>query len=147
MKSIVALVDFSDVALSVLGQVQALAQAFKSHVTVLHGVPMSHAVVDLGVASPAVAQPPTPEAIRADLARLEKLTEPLRSAGVDLTLKQFHNTTVENIVEEALRFAADVIVVGSHRHNSIYNLIVGSVTHDLLMRARCPVLVVSNQST
>ena len=67
----------------------------------------------------------------------------MRAAGVDLMLKQFHNTTVEHIVEEALRFETDVIVVGSHRHNSIYNLIVGSVTHDLLMRAKCPVLVVS----
>ena len=143
MKSIVALVDFSDVSSSVLKQVQTLAQAFKSHVTVLHGMPASHAVVDLGVASPAIAQPPTPEAIQADLARLEKVTEPLRAAGVDVTLKQFHNTTVENIIKEALRIAADVIIVGSHRHNSIYNLIVGSVTHDLLMRAKCPVLVVS----
>ena len=146
MKAIVALVDFSDVSSNVLQQVQTLAQAFKSHVTILHGVPMSHAVVDVGVASPAVAQPPTPEAIQADLARLEKLTEPLRAAGVDLSLRQFHNTTVENIVKVALQCEADVIVVGSHRHNSIYNLIVGSVTHDLLVRAKCPVLVVSTQA-
>ena len=146
MKAIVALVDFSDVSLGVLQQVRTLAQAFKSHVTILHGVYTIHAVVDLGVASPTIAQPPTPEAVRADLARLEKLTEPLRAAGVDLSLKQFHNTTVEHIVEEALRFEADVIIVGSHRHNSFYNLIVGSVTHDLLMRAKCPVLVVSTLS-
>ena len=142
MKNIVALVDFSDVAQNVLKQVQTLAQAFKSHVTILHGIPMRHAVVDVGLASPSIQQEATAEQVQADLARLEKLTEPLKACGVDVGLKQFHDTNVEHIVEEALRNEADIIVVGSHHHSSIYNLIVGSVTHDLLMRAKCPVLVV-----
>jgi nucleotide-binding universal stress UspA family protein len=143
MKTIVALVDFSDVALNVLKHVQTLAQAFKSRVTVLHGIPMKRSVVDVGLASPAIHQLPTAEQVQADLARLQKLTEPLRACGVDVSLKQFHDTTVEHIVEEALRVEFDLIVVGSHHHNSIYNLIVGSVTHDLLTRAKSPVLVVS----
>lgn len=142
MKTIVALVDFSDVALNVLKQVQALAQAFKSHVTVLHGIPMRHAVVDVGLASPAVSEEPTAEQVQADLARLQKLTEPLKACGVDVILKEFQDATVGHIVEEALKFEADLIVVGSHHHSSFYNLLVGSVTDLVLKRAKCPVLVV-----
>ena len=143
MKTIVALVDFSDVSANILKHVQTLAVACKSHVRLLHGIPKRPVVVDLGMASPAIPLEPTEKEIQADLARLGKLAEPLRVCGVDVGLKQFHGATIEHIVEEALRFSADLIVVGSHHHSSLYNLLVGSVTHHLLMRAKCPVLVVS----
>jgi nucleotide-binding universal stress UspA family protein len=132
-KSIVALVDFSDVAANVLKQAQAFAQAFKSHVTVLWGVPMSHAVVDGSMQS---------EQVETDLDRVQKMTEPLRTCGVDVSLKRFQGFTTYLVVEEALSIEADLIVVGSHQHNAFYNLLIDSVTHQILKRARCPVLVV-----
>ena len=143
MKTILALVDFSDVSLKVLNQVQVLAQAFKSHVTILHGIPMMPLVVDSVLGTPMIPQEQTAVEIQADLARLEMLTEPLRKCGVDVSLKQFHGLSIEQISQEALQFGADLIVVGSHHHNSLYNLLVGSVTHNILMGAKCPVLAVS----
>lgn len=143
MKTIVALVDFSEVAQNVLKHVQALAKAFKSRVTILNAMPDRTAVVDVGLASPTVTQNPTEEELQADMARLQKLTEPLNASGLAVHLKQFHRTTVDRVVEEALSSGADLIVVGSHHHNSFYNLLVGSVTDLVLKRAKCPVLVVS----
>lgn len=140
MKTIVALVDFSDVTSSVLKHVETLAKAFKSHVTVLHGVPMMPVVIDGGPVTPSDL---TAEEAAADLERLQKITEPLRACGADVTLEQFRDMTIENLVEKTLRYGADLIVVGSHRHSSIYNLLVGSVTHSILKHAKCPVLVVS----
>ena len=143
MKNIVALVDFSDVALNVLKHVLTFAQAFKSQVTVVHGMPVKTAVIDVALASPSVSQEPTEEEIQADMSRLQKLTEPLRACGLGVNLKQFHGSTIDRIVEEALRSEADLIVVGSHHHNAFYNLLVGSVTTKILTQAKCPVLVVS----
>ena len=143
MKTIVALVDFSDVAVSVLKKVQAHAQAFKSHVTILHGIQEKTTVIDVGIASPVVSRKPTVEEVQADLVRLEKITEPLRASGVDVALKQFHDASVDHIVEVALKMETDLIVVGSHQHNAFYNLLVGSVNDQILKRAKCPVLVVS----
>ena len=143
MKTIVALLDFSDLSSNVLKQVQTLALAFKSHVTVLHGIPPKPIIGDFTIASPERSEAPKPEEVRADLLRLEKLTGPLRASGVDVALKQFHDATVDHVVEEALKLSSDLIVVGSHHHNAFYNLLVGSVTELLLRRAKCPVLVVS----
>jgi nucleotide-binding universal stress UspA family protein len=142
MKTIVALVDFSDVATNVLKQVQAIAVAFNSHVNVLHGIPMIHTVVDVGLASPTISQKPTPEQVQADFDRLQRLTELLRTCGVGVNLKQFHDASVESVVQEALKLEADLIVVGSHHHSAFYSLLIGSVTSDILKRAKCPVLVV-----
>jgi nucleotide-binding universal stress UspA family protein len=142
MKTIVALVDFSEVSANVLNQVQVLAEAFKCHVTVLHGIPVKQVVADFTLGSTEIPQEATAEEIRADLAQLQKLTESLTASGVGVTLKQFREATVHLIVEEALKLKGDVIVVGSHHHNAFYNLLVGSVTDLVLKRAKCPVLVV-----
>ena len=50
--------------------------------------------------------------------------------------------TIETIIEEAGRLKVDMIVVGSHGHGAMYQLLVGSVSEGVLHRATCPVLVV-----
>lgn len=142
MKTIIALVDFSDVAPKVIERTVALAKAFGSRVTLLHGLPHQPVVIDVGVAAPTVYREPGEQDIRADEERLRQLGEPLTSAGIPVNLLQLRHATVEHIVEEADRLAADLIIVGSHRHGAFYNLIVGSVTANVLQRAKCPVLVV-----
>jgi len=144
MKTIVALVDFSDVTAKVLQQAKTLAEAFHSHVILLHGLERRAVVVDMGVASPTILQDLTPEDIAEDTAKLLKMTGPVTDAGINLTIRQLPDSTVESIVEEAERLKADMIIVGSHHHGAFYNLIVESVTSGVLKHAACPVLVVPN---
>ena len=49
---------------------------------------------------------------------------------------------VSSILAKAAATKAAYIVLGSHGHGAVYDLIVGSTTHGVLRRARCPVLVV-----
>lgn len=49
---------------------------------------------------------------------------------------------VSSILAKAAATKAVYIVLGSHGHGAVYDLIVGSTTHGVLRRARCPVLVV-----
>jgi nucleotide-binding universal stress UspA family protein len=54
----------------------------------------------------------------------------------------------EIIVAQAKSLCADYVVMGSHGHGSLYDLLVGSTTGGVLRRAACPVVVVpSLQST
>ncbi len=47
-----------------------------------------------------------------------------------------------NIVEQASELNAAYVVLGSHGHTAIYDLLVGSTTHAVLKKAPCPVVVV-----
>ena len=49
------------------------------------------------------------------------------------------------ILEEAERLEAEVIIMGSHGHGALYDLIVGSVTEGVLRKAKCPVLVLPSK--
>src|SRR6185295_13841564 len=118
MKKIVALVDLSDVTPKILQQAQLLAQAFRSQVVILHGLPKQPVVVDIGLASPTVYRDPKPESIQADLEKLQQLSAPLAASGIDVSVQQLSDTSVDKILEETRRMEADLIIVGSHHHSA-----------------------------
>ena len=144
MKTIVALVDFSDVTFKVLKQAHTLATAFGSQVVILHVVPPEPVVLDFGVA-PTVMREPSPETVQAEALRLRELEESLTKHGVQATSRQIHGTTLDSLLEECDKSNPDLIIVGSHRHGAFYSLVVGSVTAGVLKSANCPVLVVPSQ--
>ena len=47
-----------------------------------------------------------------------------------------------SILEEAQRVNADMIVLGSHGHSAIGEVMLGSVAHKIAMKATVPVLLV-----
>ena len=142
MKTILALVDFSDVAARVLAQAQKLARAFGARVVIVHVLKQEPVVIDVGLASPTVLRPPREEVIQAGQAKLLELRDSIAAAGIDVTAQQLPDATMEKILEESRRLEADIIIVGSHHHSALYHLFIGSFTHDLLKLAHCPVLVV-----
>jgi nucleotide-binding universal stress UspA family protein len=48
----------------------------------------------------------------------------------------------EEILNQADELNADLIVMGTHGHGAMYNLLVGSVTKGVLKRSTRPVLLV-----
>ena len=74
--------------------------------------------------------------------QLERFEDKLRNQFIKTQSLQLTGTPIAHIVEQAEKFEADYIVMGSHGHTALYDLLVGSTTHGVLMRARCPVIVV-----
>lgn len=142
MKTIVALVDFSDVTFKVLKQAHQIAKAFDSHVVILHIVAKEPVVMDFGIVSPTVMRTPSAEHIGQEQAMLVELRESLTKFGVNATTRQMPESTLEEVLAEIERLSADLVIMGSHRHGAIYNLLVGSVTDGVLKRTKCPVLFV-----
>lgn len=142
MKTIVTLVDFSDVTGRVIEQARQIAVAFRAKLILLHAVPDEPVVVDLGLASPTIWEPPGVKHIEADYEKLLGLRDTLAGGGVEVSAEQLEDVSVSGVLDEALRLDADLIIVGAHHHSTLYQLFVGTLTQDLLKRAHCPVLVV-----
>ncbi len=140
MKTILAPVDFSAASEAVLGQAIELARALGGRVVLL-----------------TVIQPPviTNEyaALMENLAevmaagernaarRLAELETRVRAAQVPVETLQLNGAPVRQILDQAARVAADYVVMGSHGHTALYDLLVGSTTHGVLLRAPCPVVI------
>ena len=86
------------------------------------------------------------ERIRADGARLlEEAQSTVAAAGVvseAVQVDNFSGAVHEKIVEEAGRWPADLIVIGTHGRRGIGRLVLGSSAENVLRSAPVPVLLV-----
>jgi nucleotide-binding universal stress UspA family protein len=142
MKTIVALVDLSDLTFKVLKQAHQQAAAFHSEVIILHVVAKEPVVIDVGLVSPVVMQEPSAATVQQQYAQLLEMRDSLIKFGVNARVEQFAGAGIETVGAEIQRLQADLVILGSHQHSTLYKLLIGSVSDDLLKRAHCPVLVV-----
>ena len=133
--------DFSDVSAAVLKAAEKHARLRDANLWLIH------------VAEPEpqfVGYKAGPPNVRHDIANhfqqehkeLHLQAEALRKAGITVTPLLVQGPTAATLLKEADRLQADMIIVGSHGHGAVHHLLVGSVTADVLKKARCPVLVV-----
>jgi nucleotide-binding universal stress UspA family protein len=140
MKKILALIDFSDVTPRILAQVRTFAQAMGSSVSLLHVLPPWPVGVDFA---------PSPASLDEFPARQRQLfamRDSLATQGVNVTAQQFEGSVLELLLAQIEQFRPDIIIMGSHGHGALYNLIVGSVTAGILKHAGCPVLLIPSGS-
>jgi nucleotide-binding universal stress UspA family protein len=142
MKTIVALVDFSDVTPKVLEQAALHARTYGARLILLHVVPSEPAVVEFGIASPTLLQPPSERRIEKDYNELLNLRDSLAGSGVQVTAQQLEQADVIKLLDLCHGLEADLIVVGTHHHSTLYQFFLGSYMADVLKLAKCPVLVV-----
>lgn len=141
MKTILAAVDSSSMSDPVIAAAVALAGDAKGRVVLLTVVqppvitseytPMVENIAEITAAGEKAAA-------RQLLAHQQRL----QSEGIATETVQRTGAPVARILEQAEAHAADYIVMGSHGHTAFYDLLVGSTTHGVLLRARCPVVIV-----
>jgi nucleotide-binding universal stress UspA family protein len=146
MKTIVALVDFSDVTAKIVKHAGDLAKAFEARVILLHIVPRESIEVDPNLDSPVLLESVAEQDDSTDFAGLEALRDAVTQRGVKVAIERLTEGTVEKLLEECRTWTADLIVVGSHHHSTIYNWCVGTFTADVLHGASCPVLVIPGEA-
>jgi nucleotide-binding universal stress UspA family protein len=140
-KTILVPVDFSDVTPQVTEVASSIAAAFRGRLILLHVEEPEPAFVGFEPGT----LPMPPQVVRDTRLRekqLEDLRERLSASGLEVTAFHLQGAMAERICEQANTHGADLIVMGSHGHGALYNLLIGSVTSGVLKEARCPVLVV-----
>jgi nucleotide-binding universal stress UspA family protein len=75
-------------------------------------------------------------------ARLDDIVDGLAADGRTIHTMIRHGRAASEIVIEADRFGADLIVVGARGHSTVERLVIGSVSSEVVDQAHCPVLVV-----
>ena len=141
MNTILVAVDFSDVTPRVVETARGLASACSARIVLLNVAAPDPAFMGYEAGPPTVRHD-----VAGDLQRhhqqLEKLKETAAADGADVLALHIQGPTVEKILHEAAEQKASWIVMGSHGHGAIHDLLVGSVTHGVLKGASCPVVVV-----
>jgi nucleotide-binding universal stress UspA family protein len=141
MKTLLAPLDFSSVSDAVVAQARALATAVNARVILLAVIQPPAITHEYAAIMDSIAEI-TAAGEKNAARQLARLESNLTAQGVAVETVQLTGSPIPVIVEQAQRFHADYIVMGSHGHTALYDLLVGSTTHGVLMRARCPVVIV-----
>lgn len=72
----------------------------------------------------------------------EQAAAMLRRPGLTVTTQILEGSPKTEILEEAERWEADLIVVGTHGHGAAARFLLGSVAHSVVLHAPCSVEVV-----
>ena len=75
-------------------------------------------------------------------AKLAELARAARARGARVSEEVAEGLVIREILAAADRLDPEAVVLGSHGHGAIYELIVGSVTEGVLRKSRRPVWVV-----
>ena len=138
MKTILVPIDFSDATNPVVEAGSVLARAVRAKIVLAHVIRPASIVNEFS----AVVESFTAAVESNASEQLSHWDEELQKAGFTAEKSILHGQPAASIREEADRLAADYIVVGSHGHGALYDLVVGSTASALLKDAPCPVLIV-----
>lgn len=141
MKTILTPVDFSPATRAVLATALELARTMDGNVVLFHAVQPPVITTDYGLSVDVMRETLalTEAAAKKQLAHLEKL---VAAKGVAVSSRLASGFAAGNIIEAAKKVRAAYIVLGSHGHTAVYDLLVGSTTHAVIKKAPCPVVIV-----
>jgi len=140
-RNVLAAVDFSNVADEIVRLSSEIARSCGAMLWIVHVEPEQPDFVGYA---------PGPQSVRDDVAHrfrqhhrdLETMADRVRADGTDATALLLQGVPAEKIKEKAREEPMDLIVIGSHGHGAIYDLLVGSVCQGVLKDPPSPVLVV-----
>ena len=144
MKTILVAIDFSECTKDVVENATEYAHAFRAELVLVHVAAPDPDFVGYGAG---------PQSVRDQLAHqfhqehrdLEAIEGTLKNQEIPCRSLLIQGVTVEKIVEETKRLDAGLIIMGSHGHGALHNLLVGSATEGVLRKARCPILIVPSR--
>ena len=142
MKTILATIDFSPSTAAIISEAAALARALDGRLILLHVIdklPAASSEFDFVEAAVRMKSAATAESAR-ELARLQRQ---LARQGTTALTHHVVGDPGSAILEQVHAFGADYVVVGSRRHGSLYELIIGGTAQRVIKEAPGPVLVVS----
>ena len=141
MKNIVAAIDFSDAAEAALAAAESFAKTHGARLTVAHIAAPDPDFIGFE-AGPQYIRDSRAATLKAEHAQLGKIGERIRESGIETVPVLREGPTVHTLLEQIAKPKDDLVVMGSHGHGALYNLVVGSVAQGVLKGAKVPVLIV-----
>ncbi len=139
MKTIVALLDFSDTTARILDEACARAQTINAEIVLVHITEPPRVGADLiGSGDPA-------EQYLIEQEELLGLRDSLAALGVRVRARQIQGTVLETIINQILKLQPALIIVGAHHHGVLHDFLLGDTTRQIVEAAQCAVLVVKRE--
>lgn len=141
LKNILVAVDFNDAVGDLLGYAEGLAEKFEAKVWVLHVADPDPDFVGYEP-GPQYIRDFKAEEFREEHRNLQMYCDTFLSENIEKEALLIQGSTVEAVLQEAKKLNSDLLIVGTHKHSFLHNLLQGSVSLKLLKKANIPLLAI-----
>lgn len=139
--NILVAIDLSPASTKVIEASRGVANLTGATVYVLHVAEPEPDFVGYD-AGPAVVRTQVAEELHREHRAVQAFAKELREDGIDASALLIRGPTVKTTLKEAESLDAGMIIVGSHGHGMVYDVLVGSYSAGIIRKSRIPVLVV-----
>lgn len=141
MKTILTPVDFSAISKAVVKSSAELARSLDARLVLLHVVQPPVITSEYGAVMVNIQE--IVAASEKNAARhLTLMVQKLKAAGYQASYVLLSGSPRTQIVEQAVKLNADYVVLGSHGHSALFDLLAGSTASGVLKKSPCPVVVI-----
>lgn len=144
--NILVAVDLSPASENVVEAAGRVARLTGAKVYILHTAEPEPEFVGYD-AGPEVVRTQVAHEYRREHRDVQALADRLRADGLDATALLIQGPTVETALREADNLDAELIVVGTHGHGAVYDVLIGSYSAGIIRKSKRPVLVVPIRET
>jgi nucleotide-binding universal stress UspA family protein len=144
LDNVLVAVDLSDVSANLIEQAKKVADKKDSKIWLIHVAATNPDFVGLEV-GPQYIRDNVAEELKEDHREIQEFAEALRMAGYNAEGLMIQGPEADVLLNEMDRLKADMMIIGSHGHSSLYDLFVGSVCKEVLKKANRPVMVVPTE--
>jgi nucleotide-binding universal stress UspA family protein len=141
MKTILTPVDFSAISKAVVKSAAELARSLDARLVLMHVVQPPVITSEYGAVM-ANIQEIVAVSEKTAARHLELLVQKLKAAGLEASCELLTGSPTLHIVDQARKLSADYVVLGSHGHSALYDLLAGSTASGVLKKSPCPVVVI-----
>lgn len=141
LKNILVAVDFNDAVGELLGYAEGLAEKFGAKVWVLHVAEPDPEFVGY-TTGPQYIRDFKAEDLRDEHRNLQEICKTFLGDEIEKEALMIQGSTVETVLQEAEKLKTDLLIVGTHKHSFLHNLLQESVSLELLKKGNIPILAI-----
>lgn len=139
--NILVAIDLSAASSKVIAAARRVAEMSAAEVYVLHVAEPEADFIGYE-AGPEILRRQQAQDFQREQDELEKYVSELNAAGIKAHAMVVEGAMAKTTIKEAKRLGSEYIVVGSHGHGAVYDVLVGSHSAALMRKSSVPVLVV-----
>jgi nucleotide-binding universal stress UspA family protein len=138
---ILAAVDLSESSQKIILETIKLASKIPCEVFLIHVVDPEPEFLGLDY-GPKSSRMHLSNKIKKERTQLRELAKKFSTENVILKPVSMQGATAETIISESEKLNCDIIIVGSHGRGAMHQILVGSVSEEVLRESRIPILII-----
>ncbi len=145
MKSIIVAVDLLPKTSAILKIAKKFSKAFDAKLYIVHSESIEvyfNSIISEDYNQPCVEL--IDELKKNIKTQLTEIQNKLLEENIKAESILMDGLTVDNILEEAKKVDANLIIIGSHKHGKFYHFLFGSIHNMLINKSTVPIMIIPN---